>query len=398
MTPDQATRTHEPTLVGGSRMLLALAGLARVGLRLLYAPMKLMPTRRKVLMISRERSEPPTDFLDLSASITRTDPTVNVVVLARVMRSGFWSKVSYALHMVQHMYHAATARVLIVDTYSLVANVLNHKRELTVIQIWHAVGAFKKFGLSILGREEGRDEQIAQALRMHMGYDIVLVSSEAGREHYAEALGTPVERVRVAPLPRVDRIRDPEITQQTRERIFARYPHLREARVAMYAPTFRLNGAIPVDTDELGVALKTIGVQVVVKPHPLSPAHSGADSAPEFTTLEMLTVADMFITDYSTTVAEAALHGVPCYFLAPDLPQYVDARGFYFDYADEMPGPITADVPALVDAIASETATEAAAIDFANRWVEVPGNPLPTAGATPCTDEITRIVLEAVDA
>ena len=63
------------------------------------------------------------------------------------------------------------ARVLVVDTYAIVASVLRHKSDLTVIQIWHALGAFKKFGISILGQEEGRDERIARAMRMHEGYD-----------------------------------------------------------------------------------------------------------------------------------------------------------------------------------------------------------------------------------
>src|SRR5690606_18070258 len=102
----------------------------------------------------------------------------------------------------------------------------------------------------------------------------------------------------------------------------------------------------------------------------------------EFSTLEMLTVADMFVTDYSTTVTEAALHGLPCYFLAPDLAQYVNARGFYFDYSEEMPGPIVHNVPELVKAMASETATKTAATKFAARWVEVPGNPPAKAGST----------------
>lgn len=357
--------------------------------------MKLLPIQSKVVMISREHPKAPDDFLDLKASITRADPALKVVILSRVMRTGFWSKVGFSAHMVKKMYHAATARVLIVDTYSLVASVLNHKHDLKIIQIWHAVGALKKFGLSILGHEEGRDARLARVLRMHMGYDAVLVSSEAGRAHYAEALGTPTSRVQVAPLPRVDRIRDPQRTQDTRERIYARYPHLRGKRIAVYAPTFRLNGAIPVNGSELDTALEASGIHAIIKPHPLSPGPANLDNAPEFTTLEVLTIADIFITDYSTTVAEAALHGIPCYFLAPDLETYLRSRGFYVDYNEEMPGPIVRSVPELVDAINSGAASAAKAKAFAQRWVEIPGNPPPKAGSTPCADHITNMVLAA---
>jgi len=389
--------TPEPTRTAGRIGLrLAVAAVARASLALVYAPLKLLPARRKVVMISREHPTVPDDFVDLRAAIATLDPTVQVVTLVRMVPPGLLGKARYAVHMLAQLYHVATARVLVVDTYAIVASVLRHKRELAVIQIWHALGAFKKFGLSILGQEEGRDARLAAAMRMHAGYDLVLTSAEDCREAYAEAFGTNLAKVRVAPLPRVDRLRDPARRERTRERIYAAHPHLRDRRVAVFAPTFRLDGSVTVDAGTLTRAMAEAGIHAVVKLHPLMQGRFGVDvdTAPGFSTQELLTVADVFVTDYSSALYEAAVVGVPSYFLTPDLEEYLASRDFYLDYRRDLPGPIVGSVPELVGAVTAGAATPAAAAAFAGRWVQVPGAPEPAAGTTPCADEIARIIVE----
>jgi len=110
----------------------------------------------------------------------------------------------------------------------------------------------------------------------------------------------------------------------------------------------------------------------------------------------MLAIADIFITDYSSTLYEAAVVGVPSYFLTPDLDDYLDSRDFYLDYRHDLPGPIVSTVDELVAAVAANVATPADAAAFAHRWVQVPGNPAPVPRATPCADEIAELVLTAV--
>ncbi|MGV9195191.1 CDP-glycerol glycerophosphotransferase family protein [Microbacterium sp. MC2] len=389
----------EPTRTEGRmRLRLAVAAAARVSLRAIYAPLKLLPARRKVVMISREHPTVPDDFRDIAAAVRAVDPSIEIVTLVKMVPPGILGKLAYAAHMVAQLYHLATARVLIIDTYAIVASVPRHKKDLTVIQIWHALGAFKKFGLSILGRPEGRDARLGAAMRMHEGYDIVLTSGADCRPAYAEAFGTAVENVRVAPLPRVDRLRDPEVRRRTRERIFARHPHLRDGPVAVFAPTFRLDGSVSVDAVSLTTALAAIGMHTVVKLHPLMQGRFGAvvDTAEGFSTQEMLAVADLFITDYSSTLYEAALVGVPSYFLAPDLDDYLDSRDFYLDYRTDLPGPIVRTVDELVAAVAAGAATTDDAEAFARRWVQVPGDAEPEAGATPCADAIATMVVSAV--
>src|SRR5690606_36462071 len=278
--PTQAVVATESVAPGGSTpaptqarramgLRLAVAAAARIALSIAYAPLKLLPVRRKIVMISREHPTVPEDFAALEAAVRHADPSVRVVMLVRMVPPGYVGKLRYMLHMIAQLYHVATARVLVVDTYAIVASVLRHRKSLTVIQIWHALGAFKKFGLSILVQAEGRDARLAKAMRMHQGYDVVLTSGEDCRPAFAEAFGTPVEKVVVAPLPRVDRLRDPAVTAATRDRILAAHPHLAGRTVAVFAPTFRLDGGVTVDARELSAALAEADIHLVVKLHPL---------------------------------------------------------------------------------------------------------------------------------
>lgn len=382
----------EPTRTDGKARRRLAAAFARILLAAAYAPLKLLPARRKVVMISREHPRVPEDFIDLRQAILARDPATRVVTLVRMVPPGVVRKIGYGLHLVHQLYHVATARVLIVDTYAIVASTLRHKTSLTVVQMWHALGAFKKFGLSILDQPEGRDARLAATMRMHAGYDIVLASAERCRVPYAEAFGTDLDRVVVAPLPRVDRLREADRRARTRARILAAHPHLVGRSVAVFAPTFRLDGTVTADVTHLCERLEAVGVHTVVKLHPLMHAGFSADidTAPGFSTQELLTVADVFITDYSSAIYEAALVDVPSYFYAPDLDDYLASRDFYLDYRTDLPGPIVRTVDDLVAAVAAGASTAADAAAFAAAWIEVPGSTTPN----PCADRIAAMVLE----
>ncbi|MFT4221267.1 MAG: CDP-glycerol glycerophosphotransferase family protein [Microbacterium sp.] len=391
--------TPAPTRASRAMPLrLLVVAIARVVLAAVYAPLKLLPVQRKVVMISREHPTVPEDFAALRDAIARRDAGVRVVMLVRMVPPGYLAKVGYMAHMLRQLYHVATARVLVIDTYAIVASVLRHRETLTVMQIWHALGAFKKFGLSILDQAEGRDARLAKATRMHQGYDLVLASGQECRPAFAEAFGTPLEKVVVAPLPRVDRLRDPDAAAATRARILDAHPHLRDRAVAVFAPTFRLDGGVTVDVPALSSALAAAGMHLVVKLHPLMAGQFGldVDTAPGFSTQELLHVADAFVTDYSSTLYEAALVGVPTYFIAPDLDDYLASRDFYLDYHRDLPGPIARTVDELAAAVASGEASKERSAAFARRWVQVPGDPPPAAASTPCADHIAEIVVDAL--
>ncbi len=58
---------------------------------------------------------------------------------------------------------------------------------------------------------------------------------------------------------------------------------------------------------------------------------------------ELYLVADVLVTDYSSSMFDFSVTGKPMVFLAPDLSDYASKRGFYFEFEKMAPGPILRD-------------------------------------------------------
>lgn len=376
------------------RLDVIAAYAARFALTLVSFVLRPLPRRRKVTMITRQSDNRPADFVMLQDALRRQDPSVEVVMIAAMVPRGILPKVGYALHLLVEMYHAATSRVLVVDGYSIVASAVSHSTGLTVVQMWHALGSLKKFGLSILGQIGGRDPVLAKAMRMHAGYDIVIASSDRCRAPFAEALGVSSEKVVVAPLPRVDRLRAPEHREEAREKFLRLYPELEGKRVALFAPTFRaVGGPDTAEVVSVAEALRGVGYATVTKLHPLAPEPDDAKvrSAPGMSTQEMMMVADIFITDYSSAVFEAAVAGVPSYLYASDLDQYIENRDFYVAYPDGLGLPLSEDVDSLAQLVSDNAGGTARTSDVLDSFVS-----LPESGTA--TEHLADVVLSRVGA
>ena len=64
---------------------------------------------------------------------------------------------------------------------------------------------------------------------------------------------------------------------------------------------------------------------------------------------ELLCVADICVSDYSSLVFEYSLFEKPMVFLAHDLETFFDWRGFYYDYHELAPGPVVNNTIELLD-------------------------------------------------
>ena len=158
-------------------------------LRIIYFPMKLLKKQNKIVYISRQFNNPTLDFIMLKNEIEKIDKNVKNVILTKRIEKGLLNSISYSLHMLKQMYHVATSRVVIVDTYCIVISVLKHRKDTKIIQLWHAIGAIKKFGYQTIGKPSGATKEIAQIMCMHKNYDYVLCSSETTKEYYCKAFG-----------------------------------------------------------------------------------------------------------------------------------------------------------------------------------------------------------------
>lgn len=364
--------------------VLAAGGRLVVGvLTAVYAVLKLLPARNRVVLMSRLYPTESQDFRRVRAELARQDPSAQVVVLMHRNTN----PLRVPVQMLQEMYYLATSRACITDSYMAAISVLRHKPSLTVVQMWHALGAIKRFGLAALDTEEGRSSRFAAAMRMHQGYDWVIAGGTRMVQPFAEAFGVDPSRALPIGTPRVDLLLDPDNVAGKRRRILEAHPGLGERPLVLYAPTFRKGE--PVRVEDLLDALGPDEFDVVVTLHPLDHRdfshRPGVTQDAAFSTLDWLTVADHVVTDYSAIVFDAAVLGVPLYFYAYDLDEYRGRRGLFLDYEREMPGPVAREAKEVVAAIHDEAGSRAVVARFRDQYVA------PSDGG--CTRRIVELAL-----
>ena len=126
-------------------------------LNFIFYFMKLLPVQNKIVYISRQSNQKSEDMALLEAAIYRLESTsLKQVFLCKKFDGNIIYKFCYGFHMLKQMYHLATAKIVVLDSYCIAVSVLNQRSSLVVIQMWHALGALKKFGLSIVDKKEGR--------------------------------------------------------------------------------------------------------------------------------------------------------------------------------------------------------------------------------------------------
>ncbi|RYJ01314.1 MAG: CDP-glycerol glycerophosphotransferase family protein, partial [Actinomycetales bacterium] len=97
-----------------------------------------------------------------------------------------------------------------------------------------------------------------------------------------------------------------------------------------------------------------------------SPGVLDVTAHPDITAL--LAAADVLVTDYSSVMFDFAVTERPQVLLVPDVDQYRDDRGFYFDLQEAPPGPIVTSTEEVVEALAGAGGTSEQARTFRARF------------------------------
>lgn len=360
-------------------------------LNAVYGVMKRKPVENRIVFLSRQSNKPSQDIQLLESWFRQHG--METAVLCRRMGGGLGSYAGYIPHMLQQMKYMATSKMVILDTYCIAACLLRHREDLQIVQMWHALGSLKKFSLSILDLAGGHSSETAKIMHMHEQYDIIFTSSEASRTGFAEAFGYDPQQLTVMSLPRVDLLLDSGRDAENREKIRSVYSQLGAdgRKVLLYAPTFRKGRNITEEVGQLTAAVDFSKYDLIIKLHPLDEAEVSSDKAivdRKFSTMDMLSVCDVMITDYSAVTYEAALKEIPLVFYAFDIDDYIDGRDFYIDYRREIPGPVcksAGEVMEIIDAGRWDMEREKA---FADRFIE---------GRRDCTEKMGQFLLDNIN-
>lgn len=328
-------------------------------LRVLAVLFGLLPVRGdRVTLATARLSRLDGNLLYIHDAIRRLRPGIRVQLALQPYGYGFASKLRYALQMVRGMYLVQTSRLVVVDNAYLPIHVAPHRSATTVVQVWHAEGALKRFGA-----DATRPLEEPERTFLHRHYDWVVASGEASRTAWSKAFRTPVEHVLPLGSPRTDFFFDAQAMASAKARVLAAHPALAGRRMILYAPTFRGRGRMKrpggtLDPEQLRAALPESDA-LVLKGHPnLDPGlvpTTGFDVVvdPGAELNDLLAAADILITDYSSAIFDAALLRRPIVLLVGDLEAYERDPGLYLDYRTDVIGTRVRDTAGVIDAISS---------------------------------------------
>lgn len=250
-------------------------------------------------------------------------------------------------------YYLLTSRVIVTDDYVRYLRAVKLRKGQKILQLWHACGAFKKFGLDAPSRLTEKEERAT-----HSQYTAVAVTSEGCRKFYAGAFGVSEDVCLPIGLPRTDSLmRDAE---RIREELLERRPEARGKRLYLYCPTFRESGGKKriydpkINWRDLSEKLEEDEI-FIIKRHPImqygliKEEFDNVKDAGDESTVALTAACDVLITDYSSVVYDACLLNVPVVFYCPDLKEF--ERGFYINFPDDLPGELVEDPEKLLDAI-----------------------------------------------
>lgn len=252
---------------------------------------------------------------------------------------------------------AALARskyVFLNDNFMPMAS-LKFSKEAVITQLWHAEGAFKKFGLSAPLTDDVREREKRCSARL----DYVICTSKSVAPVYAEAFGVNIEKVLPLGSPRNDLLLGKKDAERIRAEFDKAHPECAGKKLILYAPTFRDS---PEKDSKLLESIDTEAFnrefpdcRLLTKLHPQINSAKPLDGATDVTKGhnigDLTLICDTVITDYSSVCMDFALLSKPCVFYAFDLAEYEIERSFYFDYKNYVPGPVAEDFESLIKAL-----------------------------------------------
>lgn len=349
-----------------SRIKKLVIQIAIVVLNIIYLPFKCLKTKNKITYISRQSNTESLDFTLLKAQMNKLDDSLVQVVLAKKIEKGLVKKLEYALHTFVQMYHIATSKVVVVDTYIIPVSVLKHKKSLKIIQIWHALGAIKKFGYQVLGKQEGSSEVVANAMKMHKNYDLVTCASSVTAMFYSEAFGTDLNKIKVLGMPRVDYI----LNNDKNDEILKQNPNYNGKKTIIYIPTFRKKEHVYVE--DLIEKVDKQKYNLIIKIHPLdnTPIEDKYLAKGNFSTYDLMKFADYIITDYSATAIEASLLQKPLFLYVYDIDKYSETRGLNVNLTEELKNSTSKNIEDILEIIENNTYDFKSLEKFRNKYIE----------------------------
>lgn len=263
-------------------------------------------------------------------------------------------------------YLLGKADYIFVDDYHPLIYTVNFRKTQEIIQLWHAVGAFKTVGFSRAGKRGGPFFDSPN----HRNYTKAYVASENDILYYGEAFGIKEQNVVPTGVPRTDIFFDEKYKEKVVAKMKEDLPMIKGKKVILFAPTFRGNGHatahypfFKIDFSRFARYCRENNAVVLFKMHPFVKNRLNIpkeykqyflDVSQIREVNDILFITDILISDYSSLVYEFALFKRPMLFYAFDLEDYITSRDFYEPYESFVPGKIVESFNELITSLENE--------------------------------------------
>ncbi len=344
--------------------------LIKYGCRFIYFFMKFKKVdNNKVVFISRLDSKKTLDIKLLEEKLKEENKNIKCVFLCKRVTSiteDFFGNIKYTLSCLCNL---ANAKVCVTDSFVPAISVVHHKKSLKIIQIWHSMGAIKKFAYQSVGNTSGRDIKEAKILNMHGNYDYIISGSKEMTKYFSEAFGYSEKYFLNYGLPRMDYLLKNE--KKLKNKILKDYPILNKKKNVLYAPTFRTT-----NDDKTIELIKNIDFNkynLIVKSHARQDLKTNDQvlSCEKYSALDLLCVSDYVITDYSGIAIEAAIINKKTLYYVFDYEKYQKNNGINIDLYKEMKGCVFKDAHDLCSFLDKDKYDMEVLYKYKNKYIDV---------------------------
>ena len=301
--------------------------------RLFLVFMKQNPN--KITFISLENDTLSGDFSLISNKLKQDGKYELQYVLVKFEKT-LLGNIKYLFVCIKQFFAINTSKLVLLDYNNYVVSKFKRKN-VKVLQLWHATGAIKKFGNVV-----NRDYTIEN-------YDYVISNCDYFVEPFTQAFNVRPEQVKVTGIPKTDRLFKKRKIQQDKKAMYKQYPQIKGRKVVLYAPTFRgrLMDGLHDGYINLDKIQQSLGDEYILlyKMHPLLEDkiisnHKDVICCNGMSIKRLFSVTDILISDYSAIILDFSIFMKPMIFYVPDLEEYRNDVGLFVDYEKEMPGPI----------------------------------------------------------
>lgn len=283
--------------------------------------------------------------------------------------------------LIRGIYHLATSKYVLIDNYFGFLAAFDFKKNVECIQLWHASGAIKKFGLEDHSTVSRSKRAKARFLKVYQNFHKAVVGSDVMADFFIKAFGLSSENILFTGIPRTDFFFDQDLEQSIKEQYNERYPEWHYKKKILYAPTYR-DGQLDYFKLKLDLSFmeRELGDDYVLllRLHPaIKNTSNYANQHPDFVydfssakydIYELLLVADYLITDYSSIPYEFSLLGKPMVFFAYDLEIYEKERGLWARYETMVPGPVVKSSEEIITVIKESSFDLKVVKDYSRKW------------------------------